>query len=157
MRVVPERSTGATFFVLIGAFVSGPFLGLQLGAHLVADSELAQVLSVMVFPLSFFLGLVFWMGFGIFRVVLGAIRSLLRGGPLAAARLETDQTLVPPGYGAFVVIALVLTTLAGTIASVVSAASVLVAVPVYAAVGGSYGLALWWLAHHGYLPFPEPQ
>jgi hypothetical protein len=157
MRVVPERSTGATFFVLIGAFVSGPVLGLQLGAHLFADSEIARVLSVMVFPLSFFLGLAFWMGFGIFRVVLAALRNLLRGGPPAAARLETTQTLVPPGYGAFVVIPLVLTTLAGMIASVVSATSAWSAVPACAGFGGAYGLTLWWLAHHGYLPFPEPQ
>ena len=32
-----------------------------------------------------------------------------------------------------------------------------VAVAAYALAGGVYGGALWWLAHHGYLPFPEPQ
>lgn len=156
MRSVPERPVLLSFCVFMGAFVFGPFLGIQLGGHFAPDSELAQVASVFAFPLAFFAGLLFWMGLGVFTVVLGALRNLLRGRLPKAEGLEPSRALVPPGYGSFVVFSLLSTAAAGLLAGAFSDASVAVTLPAYAAAGAVYGLSLWLLAHHGYLPFPEP-
>lgn len=157
MRTVPERPALLTFGVLIAAMMAGPFLGLQIGERVAPDSDFAQSVGMLAFPLTFFGGLFLWMGIGIVRVVWAALRNLARGGPPRAVRLERGQALVPPGYGAFVALSLLLPGGAGLLAGLASDAAVLTTVPTYAMAGGAYGAALWWLAHHGYLPFPEPE
>jgi len=157
MRTVPERPALLTFGVLIAAMVAGPLLGLQIGQRVAPDSEFAQSAGMLAFPLAFLGGLLLWMGIGIVRVVWAALRNLARGGRPAAVRLERGRALVPPGYGAFVALSLLLPGAAGLVAGLASEAAVLTTVPTYTVAGAAYGGALWWLAHHGYLPFPEPE
>ncbi|NNL68153.1 MAG: hypothetical protein HKP30_18025 [Myxococcales bacterium] len=156
MRSVPHRSVGSTLLVLIGCLVAGPFLGLGLSGRLAPDSSVAQLVSLFAFPLAFFAGLLFWLGFGVVAVVLGALANLLRGRWPAAADLDGSEALVPPGYGSFVLFSLLTTGLAGLVVGLLSDASLVSALSLYAASGAGYGFGLRWLAHHGYLPFPEP-
>jgi hypothetical protein len=156
MRCVPERPVSTTFFTLIGSFVAGPFIGLRLGLYLAPDSELAQVASTFAFPLAFCAGLVFWLGLGVASVILGALPNLLRGKRPPAAHLDASQALVPPGYGSFVVFSVLGAGAAGVCVGLLSQASLPTALACYGAAGTLYGVALRTLAHHGYLPFPEP-
>lgn len=156
MRAVPERPTGLTLGALIGSFVVGPFAGLQLGAYFAPGSELAQAASVLAFPAALFAGLAYWFGFGVVAVVIGALANLVRGRIPAAADLTTAEALVPPGYGAFVFFSVAFCSGAALLAWLLSDATLLQTLCVYAATGGVYGFGLWTLAHNGYLPFPEP-
>lgn len=156
MRSVPERPVLVTFGVLVGSFAAGPLLGLQLGATCAPDSDLGQVASVFAFPLAFFAGLLFWLGLGVLTVIVGALGNLLRGRIPSAASLDASEALVPPGYASFVVFSVVLAATAGIIVGLLSSIAVVSALAVYAICGAAYGLLLWLLAHHGYLPFPEP-
>jgi len=156
MRTVPERPVLATFGVMVVALFSGPFLGLVLGRQVAADSDLAQAVTVLAFPIAFFLGLLFWMGLGIVKMVFTAIRILLGGRLPASADTDKSETLVPPGYGSFVVVSIIATAGAGLVTAMASEATAAVTLPVYVLAGAGYGGALWWLAHSGYLPFPEP-
>ena len=156
MRSVPERPAILTLGVLIGAFVAGPFLGLQLGQAMAPDSELAQVASVFAFPLAFFAGLLFWLGLGVVTVLVGGIWNLVRGRIPSADSLDTTETIVPPGYGSFPAFSILFCCVSGLVVALASPLSVVSAVAAYAASGAAYGFLLWLLAHHGYLPFPEP-
>ena len=156
MRAVPERPGGLTLGVLIGSFVFGPLVGLQLGAHFAPASELAQAATVFAFPAALFAGLAYWFGFGVVAVVIGALANLVRGRLPSPADLTTAEALVPPGYGAFVFFAVAFCSGAGLLAWLLSDAPFLQTLCAYAATGGVYGSGLRWLAHHGYLPFPEP-
>ena len=155
MRSVPERPALLTLLVLFGCFVAGPVLGLQLGARFSPDSELGQLASTFAFPLAFFAGLLLWLGLGVATVLFGGLRNLLLGRPRAQGLAHTEA-LVPPGYGAFVVVSVLVAGGAGLLVWLLSDAGFLVTLSSYAGAGGLYGLALYGLAHHGYLPFPEP-
>lgn len=161
MRTVPERPAGLTFCVLIGAFLAGPAIGAAVGGRVAPDSELACTVSVLVHPLAFFGGMMIWLGIGVVGVVVGGLARLLTG---RARRMGQDsapdgpaEELVPPGYGAFVVLSTGLGLIAGLVSGVASEAELGEAILVHCAVGAGYGLSLRWLAHQGYLPFPEPE
>lgn len=157
MRTVPQRPTVLTFLVLIGTFVAGPLLGLRLGAGFAPDSEVAQMASVFAFALAFLAGHCFWFGFALLTIVPGALRSLLRGRlPRAPADLTGSRVLVPPGYRSFVVFSVLASGAAGLCVGLFSEASFVSMLAAYGACGGLCGLTLSVLAHHGYLPFPEP-
>ena len=156
MRSVPERPAILTLAVLLGCFVVGPFLGLRLGSAMAPDSELAQVASVFAFPLAFFAGLLFWLGLGVVTVLVGGVWNLVRGRIPSADSLDPTETLVPPGYGSFPLFSILFCGVSGLLVALVSPVPLLSAVAVYGGAGAAYGLLLWLLAHHGYLPFPEP-
>ena len=157
MRTVPERPAIVTFLVLFACFLGSPFLGFFLGQRFAPGSDVAQLASIFAFPLSFFGGLVLWLGLGVLAVVWKGLRSLFRGRAPRAARVGKSEVLVPPGYGSFVFLSLLFCGLAGLMVGLLSSTSVLEALAVYCAAGAFYGFALRLLAHHGYLPFPEPE
>ena len=157
MRSVPERNPGLTLLVLIGVFFVGPFLGMGLADRLAPDSELSQLVSALAFIGVLLGGLLFWFGWGVAAVVVGGLWRLVRGKVPKAADFDRGAALVLPGYGAFVTLSLLLPGAAGLLVSGVGEASLLLVIGCYLGVGAAYGGALWWLAHHGYLPFPEPQ
>jgi len=156
MRTVPRRSEWTCCLVLIASFLAGPFLGLSLGGWLAADSELAQIVSTLTFPASFFLGMLLWMGVGIVRLAFGTLVALLRGRLPEGAVSSRAETCVPPGYGAFAVLTPSLNLIPACVAALFSEATFMLAVASYLLMGIAYGGSLWWLAHHGYLAFPEP-
>jgi len=156
MRSVPTRPPGVLLLVVITSFVTGPVIGLLLGQSFASSSELAQVLSVFVFPLAFAAGLCFWFGLGVLRVIVGGVWNLLRGR-VGMNALDRDAVLVPPGYGAFLPLSVLGAGFAGLVTAVATATPWTLAIPIYAASGATYGYTLRQLAHHGYLPFPEPE
>lgn len=95
-----------------------------------------------------------------FASVLGGFAA----GPFAAARLgsllvpgsELVQTVAAFGFaavflGAFVGVGV------GLLAGAVTELTIPAAAGAWTLLGTGYGLALWAAAHHGYLPFPEPE
>ena len=97
------------------------------------------------------------MGLGVVSVVLGGLRNLLLGRVPPVADWDASSALVPPGYGSFVVVSLLASGGAGLLVALLSQTGLAPALAWYGACGAAYGCALWTLAHHGYLPFPEPE
>lgn len=156
MRGVPERAPLLQIGAVFGGFLLGPLAGLRLAMVLAPGSDLVQSLSVFAFAGVFAGGLVVWSGLGIVRVVLSALGRILRRRRLGAA-ITTSDRIVPPGYRAFLVLGPLIAAPVGLVAGVVSDVSVLAGGAAWALAGWAYGWALWWAAHAGYLPFPEPE
>lgn len=88
----------------------------------------------------------------------GAVRGEHRAGTSARAEnLRVEDRVVPPGYRAFPVLGGLLGAIVGLTAGILTGLSVADAVGIWVGTGLAYGLALWLAAHHGYLPFPEPE
>jgi hypothetical protein len=45
----------------------------------------------------------------------------------------------------------------GLLAGAVTALGLVQATAAWGLLGAGYGTLLWWAAHNGYLPFPEPE
>ena len=161
IRAVPERAPLLQIGTVFGAFLLGPLAGLRLAMLLTPESELVQSLSVFAFAGVLVAGMVLWMGFGIVSVVLSALGRIVPGrvpgrAPGPSSPTAADR-IVPPGYRSFVVLGPVLVGPVGVLAGVVSDLSVVAGGLAWGLAGLAYGWALWWAAHGGYLPFPEPE
>ena len=155
MRTVPERSPWLVFACSALCLVSGPLLGSTLARSAAPASETAQFVSPVAFFLAFLGGVLIWFAFGVVGLVGGGLWRLLRRG--LPSRLDASSELVPPGYGAFVPMGVLLGAVAGVWAALTSDGGSLAWIGgLHLVVGALYGLALRALAHHGYLPFPEP-
>jgi len=157
MRIVPERRPWIQLLTVVLAFTFGPLLGLRLGMALTPASDLVQAVGVFAFLLIFVAGTLFWSGLGIVVVIGGGLLKLLRGRRPGVEGLEATDRVVPPGYRVFPILGGVLGGGVGVLAGLVSGWGVGAAACVWGAAGLAYGLGLWWAAHHGYLPFPEPE
>ncbi len=158
MRVAPERGPWAQVLTVLLAFATGPALGVGLARLMTPESALLEVLSPVAFVLVFIAGLMAWMGLGIAAVVGAALWDLVRGRGLRRGRGAAEGgRLVPPGYRAFAILGPVAGCLVGVAAGLATELSVWVAVGAWGVAGLGYGLALRAAAHHGYLPFPEPE
>ena len=157
MRCAPERPMFVTIGVLILSFFVGPLLGLGLSQALAPGSQLAWMASTVAFAVAFLSGLLAWLGLGVSAVIFSGLGNFMRERIDASVKSGPADALVPPGYGAFVVLSVVSAGFAGVVVGIASDTSLLAVVGLYGFVGVGYGLALWLLAHHGYLPFPEPQ
>jgi len=141
----------------MASFAGGPALGVFVAHWAAPGSELAQLVSPLAFALAFVGGLMVWFGIGVVAVVASTLYQLLRGRwhsrrpPLAATEI------VPPGYGAFLPLALGFGLVAGVVAGLVpQSTSLWLSCVEHLAAGAAYGGVLRALARHGYLPFPEP-
>ena len=144
---------------VVAAFCGGPFLGVVVAHCTAPGSELAQVTSPLAFALTFAGGLMLWFGLEIVSVVGNALYRLSRGRWRWRWRRRSPktETFVPPGYGVFLPLALVLGLMAGVVAGVVpQSGSFWNTCTAHAIAGGGYGVLLRTLAREGYLPFPEP-
>ena len=157
MRVVPERSPWVQIVAVFGGFLLGPYTGLRLSVHLAPGSELVQTLSTFGFAFVFIGGTLVWAGIGILTVVMGALWSLVRGRRPGPEGLRSSDRIVPPGYRAYPVFGVALGLLLGIVAGAATDLALVKAVPIWSATGLVYGLLLSITAHHGYLPFPEPE
>lgn len=157
MRVVPERSPWLQIVTVFGGFLLGPYTGLRIGLALTPESDLVQTMSVFGMALIFVGGLLLWMGLGIVTVVVSFLWRVVRGRRPGPAKLDAADRLVPPGYRAFVIVGVVMGALVGLLAAVATDLTLAPALSVWTLAGLAYGLVLWTAAHHGYLPFPEPE
>lgn len=157
MRVVPARAAWAQVATVFGAFLVGPYSGLKTALLLTPDSDLIQTVSVFAFALVFVVGILLWMGIGVLTVVASTLLKLVRGQTLRPASLEASHRLVPSGYRSFVVLGFLIGGGVGVLAGLITDLSVWMAGGVWSLVGLGYGYTLRTAAHHGYLPFPEPE
>ena len=157
MRVVPERPFGLQILAVFGGFLVGPYGAHRVGALLSPGSELVQTVGTLGFVLVFLGGTLLWMGLGVAAVVLRTSWSLVRGKRPRSATVTERERLVPPGYRVFVGLGLAIGIVVGLLAAVASAATLGVAVGAWTTLGLGYGLILSLCAHHGFLPFPEPE
>lgn len=157
MRVVPERSPWLQIVTTFGGFLLGPYTGLRLGTALAPGSDFVQTASTFGMALVFVGGLLLWAGLGIVTVVVAFLWRVLRGRKPGPGKLEATDRLVPPGHRSFVVMGVVMGALVGLLAAVATDLTLTRALVVWTLSGTLYGLLLWSAAHHGYLPFPEPE
>lgn len=156
-RVVPERSGVVHILVTMGGFVLGPLAAIWLSAGLAPESEVVQAVAPFAFAGVFAGGVLFWMGFGVAVVVVKAVWSLLRGRRPGPAGAGVDDRLVPPGYRAFPVLGVLAGLGVGLLSTLLGAAPAATSFGAWVGFGLAYGGALWLAAHHGYMPFPEPE
>lgn len=157
MRAVPDRPWWAQLLTALAAMIGGPLLGLQMASALAPGSEVTQILGVLGFAAVLVAGAVLWMGLGIVTVVAGGLWKLVRGRSLRPEGLAAGETMVPPGYKVFLVLGPLFGGFVGLSAGLLSDLTVISAVAIWTGAGFGYGAALWLAAHHGYLPFPEPE
>lgn len=157
MRVVPERSPWLQIATVFGGFLIGPLAALRLSQALVPESDLLQTASTFGFALVFVGGTLLWTGIGLVTVVVGGLWNLLRGRVPGPKGLRSCDRIVPPGYRAFIVLGVAFGLVLGLLAGLATAFSVPAAVAIWTAAGLAYGVVLWMAAHHGYLPFLEPE
>lgn len=157
MRLVPERPASLQILTVFGGLLLGPWAALRTGLYLAPESDLVHTASVLGFALVFVGGTLFWAGLGIATVVLGGLWNLVRGRRPGPASLGTSDRIVPPGYRAYPVLGCGAGLLVGLLAGAVTDLPIRTAAAVWALLGLVYGGLLWAAAHHGYLPFPEPE
>lgn len=142
---------------VFGGFLLGPLASHRVSLFFAPDSELVQTASLFAFVLVFVGGTLIWMGFGIAAVVVRALVSLVRGRLPQPATSSSRKRLVPPGYHSYVILGAVLGATVGALAALVTDLGALKAIGVWGGLGIGYGLCLSLAAHHGYLPFAEPE
>jgi hypothetical protein len=98
-----------------------------------------------------------WLGIGVVVVVGRGLWNLVRGRRPGPESVGPDDVLVPPGYRSFPVLGTLLGGLTGVLAALLSSLTLFQAVGIWGGAALAYGMALWYTAHHGYLPFPEPE
>ena len=157
MRVVPERSPWLQLATVLGGFLVGPYAGLRLGVALAPGSDFVQTVSTFGMALVFVGGLLLWMGLGILTVVTSFLWRVVRGRRPGPERLAATDQLIPAGYRSFIGLGVAMGVLIGLIAAVASDLTLVPALAVWSLAGLGYGLLLSAAAHHGWLPFPEPE
>ena len=156
-RVVPVRSPLLQLGTWFGGLLLGPWVALRLAVALAPEADLVQIASVMGFAGIFVGGLLIWMGIGVVTVVAAGIGRLMRGRRPGVDGLRDSEAVVPRGYRAFPLLGAVLGAGTGFLAGLLSPVTVIGGILMWGGTGLLYGLLLWTAAHHGYLPFPEPE
>lgn len=157
MRTISERHPGLQILTFFGGLLLGPLASLQLSRSLTPGSAIVETSSIFGFAAVFIGGTLWWMGFGLLTVVLGGLWRLLRGRAPGPEGLSPQTRLVPPGYRAFPVLGVLFGALVGLVAGLSTELTILAGIAAWGAAGLGYGTLLWIAAHHGYLPFPEPE
>ena len=160
MRHVPERPAALQIGVVFGLFFLGPWAALQASRFLAPESEIVHTASALAFVLVFVVGTLSWAGIGAIALIPGSLRNHLRRGTAASpvsAPSGPTGLVIPPGYRAYVVLGFANGFMVGVLAGIVSDLTIPRATLAWVLVGASYGLVLWAAAHHGYLPFRDPE
>jgi hypothetical protein len=150
------RSPWVTAPIVLGLFFGGGYLGGLLANSLAPHSVIAEFVGFFAFPVSFFIGIMGWLG----TAVIGALPKLVRLNRHKDRSSGQGKGLagsaIPPGSFAFVPAALIPCTLCGLVVGALSTTlSFIVVVFLYFVLGLGYGAACWKLARSGFLPFPE--
>ena len=155
MRLVPERPALLQIATVFGLFFLGPWAALQTGLVLAPESDLVHTASILAFVLVFVVGTLWWAGIGALALLPRGLRMRLGRRPLeppASVPSGASGSVVPPGYGAYVVLGSLAGVTVGLLAGTVTDLTIPRATAAWATVGVVYGAMLWAAAHHGYLP-----
>ena len=156
MRVVPERSPWLQLVAVFGGFFIGPYCALRASSVLSPGAEIVQTIAVFAFAFVFVAGMLLWMGLGVAKVVFRALGHLLPGRLPTPVREGPGERMVPPGYRVFLVLGMAAGAGIGVLTGVFTELAVSSAIALWTLLGTLYGGVLWFGAHHGHLPFPEP-
>ena len=157
MRLVPQRSPLLQIVAVFGGFFVGPWVALQTGLYLVPESGLVHSVGVLAFALVFVGGTLLWTGIGIASVLVEGLWRLVRGRRPGHASPQRSDRVVPPGSRAFIFLGCGAGAAVGLLAGAVTELTLVDALGTWTTLGTLYGLLLWASAHHGYLPFFEPE
>lgn len=157
MRTVREPSPWLQVVTFFGGLLVGPYSALRVSRLLAPESGLVETLAIFGFAGVFVGGTLLWMGLGVATVVVKAVWSLLRGRRPGPGSMEAGDIVVAPGYRSFVVLGVVVGLGVGLVCGLVADAGMLAATGAWTGLGTAYGAGLSAAAHHGYLPFPEPE
>jgi len=142
---------------VFGGFLVGPYVALQLGLFLTPGSDLIHTVAVLAFAMIFVGGVLLWMGIGIVVAVASFLWKLVRGVSPRSGAPGPNEQIAPPGYRSFVILGILLGGAVGFLAGLVTDLSIFTAGAAWGLAGLGYGALLWAAAHHGYLPFLEPE
>jgi hypothetical protein len=157
IRSVPRRHPLVVCAACIAAALSGPLLGMLVSSWVAPDSDLAEFAAFGAFAMAFVSGLNMWLGVALATAIASTLFRLLRGQWRRVEPVPPSREPVPNGYAVFVPIGALYGLAAGVVAAIASdVASLAFAALAQTAAGTAYGVALYALAHTGYLPFPEP-
>jgi hypothetical protein len=141
--------------VTLSAFIAGPLLGIALARLLAPSSDLSSVVSLLAFPLAFFIGMQLWLGMLIIAALASLVRMLFRRGKGTTGE-RTRNLEVPPGSFVFVPTAFLLAAAAGLITGILSReSSFILCLTTYSTAGLLFGVTLWQLALRGLLALLE--
>lgn len=148
----PAPSVWVQFGVLLLVFLGSGLLGAAVAEWLAPGWFLAGVAGLFMLPMSFMVGLVFWQGVAIIKLLFRLPLLLFRRGKApAASSFDT-----PPGAGVFVPVSLFFGLVGGLVIGLMPGGSgILAAIGWGGLLGVGYGFAVWQLAQRGYIAFPE--
>ena len=136
--------------VLALLFLGGGAAGVGIARWLAPESWAAQFVGLFSFSLPFAIGMQAWLGTAL---VTEAWRTVTRRARAADRSTHHD---VPSGSFAFVPTCVLLVGVAGALIGILgSSLGVLATIALYLTLGLFYGIACWFSARHGYLPFPH--
>lgn len=157
MRTVPARPALTRIVTVFSAFALGPLASMIMASWLVPGSGFTETVASLALVLVFVGGTVIWMGFGVGAAVIRAAGRLGRGPRPRPATAADREDAVPQGYRVYTVLGGVLGTGVGLIAALTTDLGVLASLGAWGGLGLGYGALLTAAAHHGFLPFPEPE
>jgi hypothetical protein len=157
VHAVPERPFLLQIVTVFGGLVAGPFFGHHMGVWLTPGSEVVQTVSWFTFALVYVGGTMLWIGIGIVTVVGSGLWRLARGRRPGPEGLSPSERVVPAGYRSYAILGVVGGVLVGLLAGIVTELAVATGLVAWTLLGLVYGGSLSVAAHHGWLPFPEPE
>lgn len=150
------RSPWVTAPVVLGLFFGGGFVGEQLANALAPYSAIAEIVGFLALPVSFFIGIVGWLGTAVFGALPKLVRLIRHKKRSSGQENDLAESAIPPGSFAFIPAAVVSCMLCGLVVGALSTTlSFIVVVALYFVLGLGFGAACWKLAQSGFLPFPE--
>lgn len=131
-------------------------MGAELANGLAPHSAIAEIVGFFALPVSFFIGIVGWLGMAVLGALPKLVRLIRHKDRSSGQEKGSTGSAVPPGSFAFVPAAVVPCSLCGLVVGTSSTTlSFIVVVLLYFVLGLGYGAACWKLAQSGFLPFPE--
>jgi hypothetical protein len=157
VHAVPERPFLLQVVTVFGGLLVGPFFGHLMGVWLTPDSVVVQTVGWFTFALVYVGGTMLWIGIGIVTVVVSGLWRLLRGQRPGPEGFSPSHRVVPAGYRSYAILGVVGGVLVGLLAGLVTELAVATGLVAWTLFGLAYGGSLSVAAHHGWLPFPEPE
>jgi hypothetical protein len=125
-------------------FFGGGFVGIRIANLLAPHSEIAEFISFFAMPVSFVLGMIFWLGTASFLVLKNRIWRGNRHDGMPGKETGLGKPAIPPGSKAFLPASVIPCAIAGIVVGLISGESGFWEVlGTYIGVGIVYGVVCW--------------